>query len=245
MILEVENLVAADGFVNGVSFHVRRGEVVGLAGLVGSGKSDVARACFGLVPVSGGRVSFAGEVVTGRAPRQMLDRGFFYVPADRRDEGLMMMRSVRENIALPALSTPAWSRGLVLRRKEESVRARELAERLDLRPLRIERQVGHFSGGNQQKVLLAKSLTREVGLFAFDEPTVGVDVGTRVAIYGFIRDLCEAGAAVLLISSDLPEILHLPQRVYVMCRGVLTAELQGADISQENVLRHCFEREAA
>ena len=245
MILEVENLVAADGFVNGVSFHVRRGEVVGLAGLVGSGKSDVARACFGLVPVSGGRVSFAGEVVTGRAPRQMLDRGFFYVPADRRDEGLMMMRSVRENIALPALSTPAWSRGLVLRRKEESVRARELAERLDLRPLRIERQVGHFSGGNQQKVLLAKCLTREVGLFAFDEPTVGVDVGTRVAIYGFIRDLCEAGAAVLLISSDLPEILHLPQRVYVMCRGVLTAELQGADISQENVLRHCFEREAA
>ena len=245
MILEVENLVAADGFVNGVSFHVRRGEVVGLAGLVGSGKSDVARACFGLVPVSGGRVSFAGEVVTGRAPRQMLDRGFFYVPADRRDEGLMMMRSVRENIALPALSTPAWSRGLVLRRKEESVRARELAERLDLRPLRIERQVGHFSGGNQQKVLLAKSLTREVGLFAFDEPTVGVDVGTRVAIYGFIRDLCEEGAAVLLISSDLPEILHLPQRVYVMCRGVLTVELQGADISQENVLRHCFEREAA
>ena len=114
-----------------------------------------------------------------------------------------------------------------------------------MRPLRIERQVGHFSGGNQQKVLLAKSLTREVGLFAFDEPTVGVDVGTRVAIYGFIRDLCEAGAAVLLISSDLPEILHLPHRVYVMCRGALTAELQGEDISEENVLRHCFEREAA
>lgn len=244
-ILEVENLTTADGFVNRVSFHVRRGEVIGLAGLVGSGKSDVARACFGLVPIAGGRISFAGEAVTGRAPRQMLDRGFFYVPADRRGEGLMMMRSVRENIALPALSTPAWSRGIVLRRKEESALARELAERLDLRPLRIERQVGDFSGGNQQKVLLAKSLTREVGLFAFDEPTVGVDVGTRVAIYGFIRDLCEPGAAVLLISSDLPEILHLPHRVYVMCRGVLTAEFRGEDISQENVLRHCFEREAA
>ena len=244
-ILDVENLTAATKLVRRVSFHVRRGEVVGLAGLVGSGKSEAARACFGLVPIAGGRVSFGGEVVTGRAPRQMLDRGFFYVPADRRDEGLMMMRSVRENVALPALRTPAWSRGIVLRRKEESARTRELAERLDLRPLRIERQVGHFSGGNQQKVLLAKSLTREVGLFAFDEPTVGVDVGTRVAIYGFIRDLCEAGAAVLLISSDLPEILHLPHRVYVMCRGVLTAELQGEDISEENVLRHCFEREAA
>jgi len=244
-ILEVENLIAADGFVNRVSFHVRRGEIVGLAGLVGSGKSDVARACFGVVPISGGRVSFAGEVVTGRAPRQMLDRGFFYVPADRRDEGLMMMRSVRENVALPALATPAWSRGILLRRNVEAARTRELAQRLELRPLRIERQVGHFSGGNQQKVLLAKSLTRDVRLFAFDEPTVGVDVGTRVAIYGFIRDLCEAGAAVLLVSSDLPEILHLSHRVYVMCRGALTAEFQGEDISQENVLRHCFERDAA
>ena len=244
-ILEVEHLTTAGGAVNGVSLHVRRGEIVGLAGLVGSGKSEVARACFGLVPISGGRVAFAGEPVTGLPPRRMLDRGFFYVPADRRDEGLMMMRSVRENVALPALSTPDFSRGFLLRREAESARVRDLAERLNLQPLRVEREVDHFSGGNQQKVLLAKSLTREIKLFAFDEPTVGVDVGTRVAIYEFIRDLCQSGAAVLLISSDLPEILHLTHRVYVMCRGVLTAELGGGDVSQENVLQHCFEREAA
>ena len=243
--LEVERLTTAGGAVNGVSLHVRRGEIVGLAGLVGSGKSEVARACFGLVPVSGGRIAFAGEPVTGLPSRRMLDKGFFYVPADRRDEGLMMMRSVRENVALPALSTPDFSRGFLLRRDAESARTRDLAKRLNLQPLRIEREADHFSGGNQQKVLLAKSLTREIRLFAFDEPTVGVDVGTRVAIYEFIRDLCQSGAAVLLVSSDLPEILHLTHRVYVMCRGVLTAELGGGDISQENVLRHCFEREAA
>jgi len=243
--LEVENLTTGDGTVANVSLNVRRGEIVGLAGLVGSGKSEVARACFGLIPISGGRVTLAGEETTKLSPQHMLDRGFFYVPPDRRSEGLLMMRSVRENIALPALSTPGFSHGPVLRRHAEYARAQELAKRLNLQPLRVERDVDHFSGGNQQKVLLAKSLTRDVKLFVFDEPTVGVDVGTRVAIYEFIRDLCESGAAILLISSDLPEILHLTNRVYVMCRGGLAAELTGKDISQENVLRHCFEREAA
>ena len=243
--LEVKNLTTANHTVSNVSFHVRRGEIVGLAGLVGSGKSEVARACFGLIPVVSGQVKFAGQDTTGYSPRQMLEQGFYYVPADRRDEGLMMMRSVRENIALPALRTSKISRGVLLRRHEESVRTHDLAERLNLQPLRMEQDVDHFSGGNQQKVLLAKSLIRDIEMFVFDEPTVGVDVGTRVAIYEFIRDLCQNGASVLLISSDLPEILHLTNRVYIMCRGDLTAELSGDDISQNNVLRHCFEKEAA
>ncbi len=243
--LELTDLATADGTVNGVSLTVRRGEIVGLAGLVGSGKSEVGHACFGLIPISRGRVAFDGAETTGLSPRQMLNRGFFYIPPDRRDEGLLTMRSVRENIALPALSLPTFSRGPFLRRRAEVAQTCALAKRLNLQPLQIEREVDHFSGGNQQKVLLAKSLTREVKLFAFDEPTVGVDVGTRVAIYEFIRDLCEAGAAILLISSDLPEILHLTNRVYVMCRGAVAAELQGEEISQESVLRHCFERDAA
>ena len=245
LLLEVEKLSSGDGTVSDVSLNVRRGEIVGLAGLVGSGKSEVARACFGLPPPARGRVRFDGAETTGLKPRKMLDRGFFYVPPDRRDEGLLMMRSVRENVSLPALRLAAFSHGPLLRRGAETAKTQELAERLNLQPLRLEREVDHFSGGNQQKVLLAKSLTREVKLFVFDEPTVGVDVGTRVAIYEFIRDLCEAGAGVLLISSDLPEILHLTSRVYVMCRGRLTAELDQAEITQENVLRHCFEREAA
>lgn len=245
VVLEVERLSTQNGAVRDVSISVREGEIVGLAGLVGSGKSEVARACFGIEPIAAGRIRFEGEDTTGFSPRRMLDRGFFYIPPDRRAEGLVMMRNVRENITLPSLNLKDLSRGVLLRRGAERQIAQELAERLNLQPPRIEREVDHFSGGNQQKVLLAKCLTREVKLFAFDEPTVGVDVGTRVAIYEFIRDLCEAGAAILLISSDLPEILHLTNRAYVMYRGALKAELRGEEITQEAILGHFFEREAA
>ncbi len=244
-VLEVEHLSTVDRTIREVSLTVRAGEIVGLAGLVGSGRSEVARACFGLLPLAGGRVTFAGADVTGANPRQMLERGFFYVPPDRRIEGLVMMRSVRENTTLASLDLPEFSSGPWLKRAAERQAVHALAERLNLQPPRIEREVDHFSGGNQQKVLLAKSLSRAVTLFAFDEPTIGVDVGTRVAIYQFIKELCEGGAAILLISSDLPEILHLAHRVYVMYRGVLQAEVFGEAISQETVLGHFFAREAA
>jgi ribose transport system ATP-binding protein len=243
--LEIAHLSTADQAVSDVSLTVRTGEIVGLAGLVGSGKSEVARACFGLLPLAGGQVRFEGAEVTGAGSRQMLERGFFYVPPDRRSEGLVMMRSMRENTTLSSLDLAEFSTGPWLKRAAERQAAQRLARRLNLQPPRIERAVDHFSGGNQQKVLLAKSLTREVRLFAFDEPTVGVDVGTRVAIYQFIKELCEGGAAILLISSDLPEILHLAHRVYVMYRGALRAELSGAAINQETVLGHFFAREAA
>jgi ribose transport system ATP-binding protein len=244
-VLEAAHLSTVDRTVRDVSLTVRAGEIVGLAGLVGSGKSEVARACFGLLPLAAGRVGLEGQDVTGLSPRKMLDRGFFYVSPDRRGEGLVMMRSVRENVTLPSLDLPELSAGPWLKRAAERHAVQGLALRLNLQPPRIEREVDHFSGGNQQKVLLARSLTREVRLFALDEPTVGVDVGTRVAIYGFIKELCEGGAAILLISSDLPEILHLAHRVYVMYRGTLRAEVQGAAITQETLLGHFFAREAA
>ena len=244
-ILEVKRLTTATGNVSNVSIRVQAGEIVGLAGLVGSGKSEVARACFGAEPITRGVVTFDGEDVSGMTPRQMLDRGFFYLPPDRRDEGLVMVRGVRENISLPSLNLSRFSSGLFLNRGAEKSQSLGLARRLNLHPLNIERAVDHFSGGNQQKVLLAKALSRDVKLFAFDEPTVGVDVGTRVAIYTFIAELCEAGAAILLISSDLPEILHLTNRVYVMHRGVLRAELAGGEITEDRVLSHFFQREAA
>jgi ribose transport system ATP-binding protein len=244
-LLNVDDLCTADGLLESVSLSVRRGEVVGLAGLIGSGKSEVARVCFGLEPASRGRITFDGKDVTGLSPRQMLNRGFFYNPPDRRDEGLVMMRSVRENIALPSLNLTHLSGPILLRRAAERATTGEIVDRLNLQPRSLERAVDHFSGGNQQKVLLGKSLTRDVKLFVFDEPTVGVDVGTRVAIYEFIRDLCEAGAAILLISSDLPEILHLPHRVYVMYRGSLRRELVGDAITESAVLSDFFEEEAA
>ncbi len=252
VLLEVEGLVTAKHAVNDVSINVRRGEVVGLAGLVGSGKSEIGRACFGLERIMAGSISFDGEVVYDRSnrvnrlgPRRMLDRGFYYLPSDRRKEGLVMMQNVRENVALPSLGLSKFSNRLFLRRVNERSVVKDIAQQLDLSPLNIERDLEHFSGGNQQKVLVGKSLVRDVKLFVFDEPTVGVDVGARVAIYEFIRELCEAGAGVLLISSDLPEILHLTHRAYVMYRGELRAELDQSEISEEAVLSHFFEREAA
>ena len=244
-LLAVSGLTAADGSVADVDLAVRRGEIVGLAGLVGSGKSEVAQAVFGARDIERGTIRFKGEDVTGATTRAMLDRGFLYLPADRRVEGLMMMRSCRENMSLAALTERPFSNGYFLDRRGETAKVNDLADRLNLAPRRIERAVDHFSGGNQQKVLLARSLTRDFDCIVFDEPTVGVDVGTRVAIYRFIADLAEAGTAIVLISSDLPEILHLTHRAYVFYRGRVQAELAHDELSEENVLKHFFEREAA
>ena len=243
--LLVDDLTTADGRVRNFSVDVRHGEIVGLAGLVGSGKSQAIRACFGLGKVASGRIEFEGQDVTGSSVCKMIDRGFFYNSRDRRAEGLVMIRNCRENMSLPSLQLPEFQRNGLLRLGEEKRITNELAEKLQLYPRQIEREVDHFSGGNQQKVLLAKCLTRDVKLYVFDEPTVGVDVGTRVEIYKLIAELCQAGAAVILISSDLPEVIHMSNRVYVMYRGRLQAELSGDEISQENVLKHFFEREAA
>jgi ribose transport system ATP-binding protein len=243
-LLQVERLTTADGAVRDVSIEVKAGEIVGIAGLVGCGKSEVARACYGLLPVAKGKVIFRGREVTGSPPRRMIDRGFGYLPPDRHGEGLVPMRSVKENVSLPALHRREFSGRIFLKRRRESSIVSDLARQLQLHPFDIQREVGAFSGGNQQKALIAKMLTRDVKLFVFDEPTVGVDVSTRVAIYRLIADLCEAGAGVLVVSSDLPEILHLCNRAYVMFRGHVQVELQGSQITEDRVLSHFFERAA-
>jgi ribose transport system ATP-binding protein len=243
--LRIENLSTPKGTVADVSLSVCAGEIVGLAGLVGSGKSETVRAAFGASPITSGRIILKGEDVTSTTTHELIERGLFYIPPDRREEGLVMMRSCRENIALPALGTVPFSRGPFLDRAGEVRKVGEIADRINLQPRRVERAVDYFSGGNQQKVMLARCLTRPIDVYVFDEPTVGVDVGTRAAIYGFIRDLCEAGAAVLLVSSDLPEILNLTRRVFVFYRGRIRVELEGDAINEENVLGHFFEREAA
>jgi ribose transport system ATP-binding protein len=245
ILLDVRGLTTADGSVSNASIRVRAGEIVGIAGLVGSGKSQLGRACFGAEHIVSGSVTLDGADLTGSPIRQIIRRGLFYIPSDRRQEGLVMVCGARENMALPSLDRPDFSSRLFLKRKSELQRTGELAKKVELKPNNLERHLEHFSGGNQQKVLIAKALTRDVRLFIFDEPTAGVDVGTRVAIYGFIKELCESGAGILLISSDLPEILHLTHRTYVMHRGELRAELHGADITQDNVLSHFFERETA
>ena len=248
-LLEIERLTTNKNEVSCVSINVCAGEVVGLAGLVGSGKSQIGRSCFGLEKITAGKIVFDGNVIFDKvahiddlSPTHMLDNGLYYLPSDRRAEGLIMMQSVRDNISISSLDLPQFSGPLFLRRFSEHSVVSSIAKKLALQPFNIERVVEHFSGGNQQKVLVGKSLARDVKLFIFDEPTVGVDVGARVAIYEFIRDLCEAGAGVLLISSDLPEILNLAHRTYVMHRGTCCAEIEQKNISEKAVLEHFFER---
>ena len=244
-ILTLDGVSTAQGQVIDVSISVRRGEIVGLAGLVGSGKSEVMQAAFGSLPVVQGRVVHQGRDVTGQGPKQAIRRGFLYLPADRKDDGLMMMRPARENMSLAALDVKPFRRGPFLDRGAEGLRGVELSDQFNLSPNRPERTVDHFSGGNQQKVMLARSLTRKFNLVVFDEPTVGVDVGTRASIYRFIVELAEAGTTVVIVSSELPEILNLSTRVYVFHRGRVQVELAKEELSEETVLSHFFEREAA
>jgi ribose transport system ATP-binding protein len=243
-LLSIERLTTVGNAVRDVSLEVKAGEIVGIAGLVGCGKSEVARACYGLLPAAKGRVMFDGQDVTGWNTRRMLDAGFSYLPPDRHKEGLVLARSAIENTSLSSLHLPQFSGNVFLKRKQEKSAVSTLAQQLKLQPFDLQREMAAFSGGNQQKVLIAKMLTRDVKLFVFDEPTVGVDVSTRVAIYRLIADLCEAGAGVLLISSDLPEVLHLCNRAYVMFRGTVQVELHGSQITEDRVLSHFFERAA-
>jgi ribose transport system ATP-binding protein len=245
-ILTVENLTTANGMVNQVSFEICAGEIIGMAGLVSSGKSRALRACFGVEEIKEGKITFNGEEIRKPNPKSMLKKGMFYVPSDRKMEGLFMNRSMKENISIASLPLPPFSRWkMILNKKGENSLVDSLVQKLNLKPFQVNHMVGHLSGGNQQKVLLARVLSRDIKLFVFDEPTVGVDIGTRVIIYDFIKELCEAGAAVVIISSDLSEILHLTNRTYVFYQGYKTAELKGDQIEEKNVLQNFFKRGAA
>lgn len=244
-VLRVEDLTTRSGSVVAASFALRAGEILGFAGLVGSGKSEAARAVFGLEPITSGRLLLDGAPVETPTPAAMLARGVLYLPPDRREEGLAMVRPARENMTMAALDRPELGPGPWLGPFREARLAHELARRIELRPAAPERAVELFSGGNQQKILFARALARPVRLLMLDEPTVGVDMATRAAIYRLLVELAERGTAILLVSSDLPEILHLSHRVLVFHRGRVRAELVGAEIGEEAVLQHFFEREAA
>ena len=249
-LLKIEGLTLKDDSVKDVSMEIHAGEVVGIAGLLGSGKSQIGRAVFGLENIASGKIKFCSNTVysskrhiNSLKPRAMLDRGMYYLPSDRREEGLVMVQNVRENVSLPSLGLSKFSNNWFLRRAGEKKEVQKISKKLDLNPPNIERDVENFSGGNQQKALIGKALARDVKLFIFDEPTVGVDVGARMLIYKFIGELCEEGAGVILISSDLPEILHLAHRAYVMHRGVLQAEIPKEQLSEQSVLKYFFEKE--
>jgi ribose transport system ATP-binding protein len=233
--LRVRGLRLPVGSGRPFDFEVRRGEVVGLAGLMGSGRSELAEALFGVQPPTAGEVEVAGRAVTIRTPAGAIGEGIFLVPEDRRSQGLVLPASVRENVSLASLDRLATALGLIARRRE-TVLAGEMCERLGIRTPSVEQTVGLLSGGNQQKVVLAKWLARTPRLLILDEPTRGVDVGAKTEIYALIDELAARGVAVLMISSDLEEILGMSDRVLVMHEGTLAGELARDVLSEESVM---------
>jgi ribose transport system ATP-binding protein len=230
--------------VNEVSFYARAGEITGIAGLVGCGKSELVRAVYGLETIASGEIRVGGRATSRPTPFSSLQAGLCYFPSDRVAEGLALGRPVRENASMAALDLPAFARGGLLRRAGERRAVQGIVERLKLRPPRIERAVANFSGGNWQKVLLARGLMRDIRIFLFDEPTVGIDVSAKLEVYELMKALVAAGASIVLVSSELPEVMNLSNRLYVMHRSQMVAELTGEDINEPNVLSHFF-REAA
>jgi ribose transport system ATP-binding protein len=240
-LLEVDDVTLVDQSARNVSFYARAGEITGIAGLVGCGKSEIVRAIYGLEPVATGAVRVKGEAIAARpAPIDMLRRGVCYFPSDRVAEGLALGRPIRENCSMAALDLPTFSYAHILRRASERRAVQAIVDTLKLRPPQIERTVAKLSGGNRQKVLLARGMTRDISVFLFDEPTVGIDVGAKIEVYEFMKSLVAAGAAIVLVSSDLPEVMNLSNRLYVMHRSQMVAELSGADINETEVLSHFF-----
>ncbi len=223
--------------VAGVNFAIRAGEVTGFAGLVGSGKSRVWRAIMGLGRTLGGRVVVNGRDMTGARTDTMIAAGLHYLPPDRKNEGLVLAASASDNIELGLLAASRPPRG---RRALEAIAA--IAQRVGLDRRMLRRLVSQLSGGNQQKVLFGKGFGRDYTLYVFDEPTVGVDMGTRAQLYRLIQALAEGGKAVVVISSDLQEVMSLSHRLLVFSAGQISAELDGDAINEAAVLPHFFER---
>jgi len=242
VVLEVRDL-GRRGVFSDVSFDVRAGEIVALAGLVGSGRSEVVRAVFGIDPYDVGAVRLAGEPLPAGDPRAALGRGVALVPEDRRQQGLFMPASIARNSAVVVLGR--LRRFGLLRERRERELARHWAERLQLRHAGLDRPVERLSGGNQQKVVLAKWLATEPRLLVVDEPTRGIDVGTKAEVHRLLSEQAAQGLAVLMISSELPEVLGMADRILVMREGRLTADLTRAEATQERIMRAATGQEAA
>lgn len=231
---------ASTARIRDVSIVVHEREIVGIAGLVGSGKADIGRVCVGLVGLRAGSVEIRGKAVAKPSVRSALDSGVVYYPSDRRREGLLYNRSVAENITLSALEQRRFRLGGFLRKGREREFVASIIRRLSIRPANPSRSVALLSGGNQQKVLFGRALLHDVAVHIFDEPTVGIDVVAKVEAYRFMNELCERGAGVLLISSDLPEVLGLAHRVFVIHDGRVQAELGPGDMAEARVLEGLF-----
>jgi ribose transport system ATP-binding protein len=234
-LLSVSHLTRAGSFVD-VSLSVRAGEIVGVAGLIGSGRTELLQAIFGALKCESGQVLLHGRSAIFRSPTAAIRNGVSLLPADRKGQGLVLVLPVSHNITLSALRRIA--RFSVLRLRREQAVAREYVAQFSIRTPHVQTQARFLSGGNQQKILLARALYSRASVFLFDEPTFGVDIGARVEIYRLLAELTRQGAGILMVSSDTPELIGMCDRIIVMRGGRVVAEFGREEATQETIVRH-------
>jgi ribose transport system ATP-binding protein len=242
IVLEVRHLNSGR-FVRDVSFQLRRGEILGFAGLVGAGRTEVARAVFGADPIDSGEVLLHGKKLAIRSPGDAVRHGIAYLSEDRKRYGLALGLDVETNTVLAAFEKYVGPLGWV-----QPARTRATAEShvrgLAIKTPSIHQKVKNLSGGNQQKVVLGKWLTADASVFIFDEPTRGIDVGAKSEIYRLLNTLAAQGKSIIMISSELPEVLRMSHRILVMCEGRITGELKAGEATQEAVMHYATQRMA-
>ncbi len=230
VVLKVEDLSHPTEF-DSIGFELRRGEILGFYGLIGAGRSEVMQALFGLTQPSRGRIALDGNWIAPRSPADAVAAGIVYVPEERGKQGVVIGLPIFENVSLPSLKRT--SRHGVLRLREEFALARTFTERLDLRASSLSQDVGTLSGGNQQKVVIAKWLATGPKVIILDEPTKGIDIGSKAAVHQFMGELVAQGLAVIMVSSELPEVMGMSDRIVVMREGRMVSVLDNKDLSAE------------
>jgi len=236
-VLRVENL-ARGSEISPASFSVRAGEVLGIAGLVGAGRTELLKLIAGLDKRSGGSVCVNGQPVRNHNVSAAIRAGIGLVPEDRKKEGIIKARAVKMNMALPSLRQ--FTRAGIVSRQKLNRAAQEVMSDLKLRPLDIEKTIGTLSGGNQQKVIIGRWVAADANVFLFDEPTRGIDIGAKSEIYNLIEKLAQAGKAIVVVSSEMTEIIRISDRVLVMREGKITKELTDDAITEENIARYAI-----
>jgi len=241
VVLEVKNLNRGRE-IRDVSFKLHKGEILGFAGLMGAGRTEVARAIFGADPIESGEIYINGQRVDIKSPADAVRHGIGYLSEDRKQYGLALGLNVKTNIVLASYRKFIGTLGWVNRRKTQS-EAKRLVENLRIKTPSIYQKVKNLSGGNQQKVIIGKWLLQDSDILIFDEPTRGIDIGAKSEIYKLLNDLAEEGKSIIMISSELPEILRMSHRIMVMCEGRITGELSANEATQERIMYYATKRE--
>jgi rhamnose transport system ATP-binding protein len=218
-----------------IGFELRKGEILGFYGLIGAGRSEFMQSLFGITKPSKGAIRIDGEIAVIRSPAEAVDKGIVYVPEERGRQGAITAMPIFQNVTLPSLSKT--SRAGFLRLAEEFKLAREYTSRLDLRAASLDQDVGTLSGGNQQKVVIAKWLATRPKVIILDEPTKGIDIGSKAAVHEFMSELAAAGLSVIMVSSEIPEILGMADRVIVMREGRIAGQFDRQGLTAETLVR--------